>query len=435
VAQITAPRHILSMNLPENTAVFGYTLGCRLNSFETEALVEELVDVLSGRRVTTPEEADLILVNSCAVTGRSQGRSRRTVRSYAARFPGKEIVVTGCVAAVSPEDFRGMNRVTVVPNTVKHRIPEIVQPAGSFKEVPENSLFPVSAPLSTSRTRGFLKIQDGCSNACTYCIVPLARGSSRSQPKELVLKQARDMVKAGFREISLTGVDIADYGRGLYTDGYGLPELVEELLEIGGFRLRVGSIEPMYLTVKTLEKLALPGLCSHFHIPFQSGSSRVLQLMGRRYGREEEEELLSAVTTLFTGACIGSDIIAGFPGETHEDYQQSLSLAEDSRINYLHVFPFSPRQGTPAAEMKPLHTEKITARSRELREVSEKSRTEYRRSNLSATREMLVEGRKRNGRNIGFTDNYIPVYAPDSAAEGELAEVVLSEDNICWDMR
>jgi len=435
VAQQPAPRHIVSMNLPENTAVFGYTLGCRLNSFETEALVEELVDVLSGRRVATPEEADLIVVNTCAVTARSQGRSRRIVRSWASRFPEKEIVVTGCVAAVAPEDFKDTDRVTVVPNTEKHMIPEIVYPDGSYENIPENSLFPASAPLTTSRTRGFLKIQDGCNNSCTYCIVPRARGGSRSQPKELVLKQAEEMVRAGFREISLTGVDIADYGRGLYTDGYGLPELVEELLEIGGFRLRVGSVEPMYLTVKTLEKLALPGLCNHFHIPFQSGSNRVLKLMGRRYDREEEEELLSAVTTLFPGACIGSDIIAGFPGETQEDYQQSLRLAQDNRINYLHVFPFSPRPGTPASSMKPLHTEKITTRSRELRMVSEISRTEFRRNNLSSTREMLVEGRKRSGRNIGFTDNYIPVYAPYGAAEGELVEVVLSEDTICWSLR
>ncbi len=423
------------MNLPDNAAVFGYTLGCRLNSFETEALVEELVDVLSGRRVTTPEEADLIVVNTCAVTARSQGRSRRIVRSWASRFPEKDIVVTGCVAAVAPEDFKDMDRVTVVPNTGKRRIPEIVNPAGSYGNVPENSLFPISAPLSTSRTRGFLKIQNGCNNACTYCIVPLARGGSKSQPKELVLKQAREMVNAGFREISVTGVDIADYGRGLYTNGYGLPELVEELLEIGGFRLRLGSIEPMYLTVKTLEKLALPGVCNHFHIPFQSGSGRILKIMGRRYGREEEEELLSAVTTLFPDACIGSDIIAGFPGETQEDYKQSLRLAQDSRVNYLHVFPFSPRPGTPAASMKSLHTEKITARSRELRMVSETSRTEFRRNNISSTREMLVEGRKRNGRNIGFTDNYIPVYAPEAAVEGELAEVTLSEDTICWSLR
>ena len=421
------------MNLPENTAVFGFTLGCRLNSYETEALVGELVHKLSGKRVTSPEEADLILVNTCAVTSRSQARSRKTVRSYIARHPDAKIIVTGCVAVVAPDDFRGMDRVTVVPNDRKSSITSMV--TGEKNVLDEEHLYPVFAPLTTSKTRAFLKIQDGCSNRCTYCIVPLARGDSRSQPRELVLSQAREMAEAGYHEICLTGVDIADYGRGLYSNGYGLPDLVEELLAIGGFRLRVGSIEPQYLTVKTLEDLVIPGLCRHFHIPFQSGSDEILKRMGRRYNREEERELLDAVTELFPGACIGSDVIAGFPGETEQDYQQSLELANDKRINYLHVFPFSPRPGTPAAEMKPLHTEKITIRSEELRRVSAASRKKFRRSNLSTKQTMLVESRKINGRMIGLTDNYIPVYAPEQAVEGELTEVVLSEENICWGQR
>ncbi len=421
------------MNLQKNTAVFGYTLGCRLNSYETEALVGELVDKLDGNRVNSPEDADLILVNTCAVTGRSQARSRKTVRSYIARYPNAAIVVTGCVAVVSPEDYQGMNRVTVIPNDKKQLIAAMI--SGTQETTSNGYLYPVFAPVTTSKTRGFLKIQDGCHNRCTYCIVPLARGDSRSQPRELVLSQAREMVEAGYREICLTGVDIADYGRGLYTNGYGLPQLVRDLLEIGGFRLRVGSVEPQYLTVKTLEDLAIPGLCRHFHIPFQSGSDRILKRMGRRYSRVEEDDLLNAVTTLFPGACIGSDIIAGFPGESEEDYQQSLALACDNRINYLHVFPFSPRPGTPAAQMKPLHTEKITTRSEELRRVSADSRREFRKNNLSTKQTMLVESRKINGRMIGLTDNYIPVYAPELAGEGELAEVFLTEENICWGQR
>ncbi len=421
------------MNLPENAAVFGYTLGCRLNSYETEALVGELVEKLSGRRVASPEDADLILVNTCAVTGRSQARSRKTVRQYIARYPDAAVVVTGCVAVVSPEDYLGMERVTVIPNEKKQSIASIV--SGSQDASSNEYLYPVFAPVTTSKTRGFLKIQDGCSNRCSYCIVPLARGDSRSQPKELVLSQAREMVEAGYHEICLTGVDIADYGRGLYNNGYGLPQLARELLEIGGFRLRIGSIEPQYLTVKELEDLAIPGLCRHFHIPFQSGSDRILKKMGRRYSRAEEDELLDAVTSVFPGACIGSDIIAGFPGESQEDYQQSLALARDSRINYLHVFPFSPRQGTPAAEMKPLLTEKITSRSEELRRVSTASRREFRMRNLDTTQTMLVESRRINGRMIGLTDNYIPVFAPESAGEGELAEVHLTRETICWGQR
>ncbi|MCK5132248.1 MAG: MiaB/RimO family radical SAM methylthiotransferase [Candidatus Sabulitectum sp.] len=421
------------MNLPDNTAVFGYTLGCRLNSYETEALVGELVDKLSGNRVSSPEDADLILVNTCAVTGRSQARSRKIVRSYTARYPDAVIVVTGCVAVVSPEDYSGMDRVKVIPNDEKQLIASMI--SGVQETTSDEHLYPVFAPITTSKTRGFLKIQDGCSNRCTYCVVPLARGDSRSQPRELVLSQAKEMAEAGYCEICLTGVDIADYGRGLYTNGYGLPQLVEELLAIGSFRLRIGSVEPQYLTIKTLENLVIPGLCRHFHIPFQSGSDRILSRMGRRYSRAEEDELLDAVTSLFPGSCIGSDIIAGFPGESEEDYQQSLTLAEDSRINYLHVFPFSPRPGTPAAEMKPLHTEKITLRSKELRKVSAGSRRKFRKNNLSTTQTMLVESRTLNGRMIGLTDNYIPVYAPELAEEGKLVEVFLSEENICWGQR
>ncbi|MCD4706833.1 MAG: tRNA (N(6)-L-threonylcarbamoyladenosine(37)-C(2))-methylthiotransferase MtaB [Candidatus Sabulitectum sp.] len=421
------------MNLPEKTAVFGYTLGCRLNSYETEALVGELVDKLSGIRVNSPQDADLILVNTCAVTGRSQARSRKTVRAYTARYPDATIVVTGCVAVVSPDDYNGMDKVTVVPNDKKHLIASMI--SGVQEASSDEYLYPVFAPVKTSKTRAFLKIQDGCSNRCTYCIVPLARGDSRSQPRELVLSQAKEMAEAGYSEICLTGVDIADYGRGLYTNGYGLPELVEELLGIGGFRLRIGSVEPQYLTVKTLENLVIPGLCRHFHIPFQSGSDRILKRMGRRYSRTEEGELLDAVASLFPGACIGSDIIAGFPGESEEDYQQSLDIANDSRINYLHVFPFSPRPGTPAAEMKPLHTEMITMRSEELRRVSTSSRREFRKNNLFTKQTMLVESRTINGRMIGLTDNYIPVYAPEMAKEGELTDVRLTEENICWGQR
>ncbi len=421
------------MNLPENTAVFGFTLGCRLNSYETEALVGEIVERISGIRVDSPGDADLILVNTCAVTSRSQARSRKVVRSYLARYPDVSIIVTGCVAVVSPDDFTGMDRVTVIPNDKKRFIASMI--CGVEEEPSDKNLYPVFAPVITSKTRGFLKIQDGCSNRCSYCIVPLARGDSRSQPRELVLSQAREMAVAGYREICLTGVDIADYGRGLYTNGYGLPQLVNDLLEIGGFRLRIGSVEPQYLKVETLEKLVIPGVCRHFHIPFQSGSNRILGKMGRRYSREEENDLLNAVVSLFPGACIGSDIIAGFPGESEEDYQQSLSLATDNRINYLHVFPFSPRQGTPAAKMKPLHTEIITLRSKELRRVSASSRRKFRESNLNTTQTMLVESRKIDGRNIGLTDNYIPVFAPDTTEEGDLAEVILSEETVCWGQR
>ncbi len=416
-----------------NLKIWGYTLGCRLNSYETDAIVEQLTAELNGERTGVQEEADIIVVNTCAVTGRSQARSRKAVRTFLGRNPRARIIVTGCVAEVFPGDFADLDeeRVTVVPNAGKGLIPGMLagNPAGEAQ-----GLFPSSAPLDGPRTRAFLKIQDGCDNRCAYCIVPIARGPSRSQPRELVIRQARELAKAGYREISLTGVDIADYGRGLYS-GYGLPELILDLLDISGFRLRVGSVEPLYLSTGALEKIAVPGVCSHFHIPFQSGSDRILAKMGRNYGRAREEELMAALTQLFPGVCLGCDIIAGFPGETEEDFQASMELAEDPGIAYLHVFPYSPRPGTPAASMDQVHTETVTGRAVQLREVSSSSREAFRRRMLGTVQTVLVEGRAVNGRSIGLTGNYIPVYAPEGASEGDLAEVVLADDNVVWGQR
>lgn len=421
--------------IPVNPRVFGYTLGCRLNAYETEAMVDDLVGTLDGTRVKEADKADIILVNTCAVTGRSQARSRKTVRSYASRFPNAHIVATGCVAQVAPEDFNEIaaENITVIPVSGKEKIVSLL--SGKTAEIHEDGIYPWRAPSETSRTRAFLKIQDGCSNRCTYCIVPLARGDSRSQPREAVLRQARELSEKGYREISLTGVDIADYGSDLYNGAYALPELVQDLVDIGGFRLRIGSIEPLYLTVPALEKLASAGVCRHFHIPFQSGSGDVLKRMGRPYGEAQEQELLAAVEQLFPGACVGSDLIAGFPGETEEDYRKSVNLARDSRVNYLHVFPYSPRRGTPAAEMQQLHTEIITDRAEELRKISGSSRKQFRTKMIGTTQTILVESREYDGRMIGLTDNYIPVCAPSDSLEGELVEVELSQSNICWRLR
>ncbi len=428
-----SPARFFPLEIMRNLNIWGYTLGCRLNSYETDAIVEQIIAELHGVRAAVQEEADIIVVNTCAVTGKSQARSRKAVRTFLTRNPHARIIVTGCVAEVFPGDFTDLDgeRVTVVPNAGKGMIPGML--SGTLRgETP--GLFPSAAPLNGPRTRAFLKIQDGCDNRCAYCIVPIARGPSRSQPRELVIQQAGELARAGYREISLTGVDIADYGSGLYSD-YGLPELILDLLDIGGFRIRVGSVEPLYLSTAALEKIAVPGVCSHFHIPFQSGSDRILSEMGRNYGRARENELLAALTQLFPGVCLGCDIIAGFPGETEEDFQKSMELADDQRIAYLHVFPYSPRPGTPAASMEQVHTETVTDRAVQLREVSSSSRKAFRKRMLGTVQTVLVEGRAVNGRKIGLSGNYIPVYAPEGASEGDMAEVVLTEDDVVWGQR
>jgi threonylcarbamoyladenosine tRNA methylthiotransferase MtaB len=423
--------------------VFGYTLGCRLNSYETEALLEEFRRRCGMQRVTDPAEADLIIVNTCAVTGRSTARSRKAVRSYL-RTTGAEVVVTGCVVQVTPEEFAGQ-RVILLPNTSKSRVVDIVAQKLGVDIRPKSisrkteTIFPACAPEILSRTRAFLKVQDGCGNNCTYCIVPAARGDSRSQPREVVISQARRLSDSGFREILLTGVDLVAYGTDLYEGSYGLSDLVRDLLRIGGFRLRLSSMEPIGLRSEMLQEIAYPGVCRHLHIPVQSGSDRILEEMGRKYTSGDIRRLFDTAGQLFPGVCIGSDVIVGFPGETEEDFNSTVELISHPAVAYLHVFPFSPRPGTPAAEMtdRMLHPETITERARLLRKLSGEKRRAFRESQLGHDVLVLVESRvhEESGRYIGMTDNYIPVKVPHGSREGDMLEMTLEHDDVCWDRR
>ena len=424
--------------------IYGYTLGCRLNAYETEALLEEFVERCGAERVTEPSEADLILVNSCAVTGRSTARSRKSVRQYL-RNSDATVVVTGCVAQVAPDEF-DQERVILIPNTDKKILVDRIGSRLGLNILPPETapggsvLFPAVAPKSMSRTRAFLKVQDGCDNRCTYCIVPAARGPSRSQPREVVLEHAATLARSGFMEILLTGVDLVRYGRDLYGEvGYGLPDLVSDLSDLGGFRIRLSSMEPIGLTPEILESIALPSLCRHLHIPIQSGSDDVLRRMGRNYSGNDIEALFTRCSKLFPGLSLGADVIVGFPGETEEDFSRTVELVSHPAVSYLHVFPFSPRPGTPAAEWKELalHTETVTERAEALRSLSVSARREFRKSSIGSELEILVEGRSDTltERPIGMSDNYIPILAPFDAPEGELLTVTASEDNICWGRR
>lgn len=420
------------ISFPEGAGVFGYTHGCRLNACETDAMVESAVRRFRGSVSRDPSTADIIIVNTCTVTGRSRARSRKTVKSFRTRNPGALIVVAGCASEISPEDYAGIENCLVMGNPGKSTFPLI---PGETPEPGRNRMFPESVGPGPGKTRSFLKIQDGCDHRCAYCIVPLARGPSRSRRIEDVMDGAERLKSIGAGEICLVGVDLADYGRDLGSGDYRLPDLVRDLLKIGGFRVRLSSLEPNSLPIPFLERLCLPGLCRHFHIPLQSGSDRVLQAMGRRYDRGWEEELLGRIHTLFPGACVGSDIITGFPGESGEDFEETLSLVRSGLLTYLHVFPYSMRPGTAAAELKGLHPELVRERADRLREESERLRREFRESMIGTEGLILVESRTFDNRRVGLTDNYIPVKAPREAEEGELTRVVLRRGNICWKLR
>ena len=425
--------------------IYGHTLGCRLNAYETEALLEEFRLNCDIERVDEPENASLILVNSCAVTGRSTARSRKAVR-YFRRRTDAVVIVTGCVAQVAPDEFDNQNAV-IVPNTEKRHLVETIaaildieySPDSNRSDIPSGALFPVNAPEVLSRTRAFLKVQDGCDNHCSYCIVPAARGRSRSQPRELVLSQAGKLANAGFKEILLTGVDLIRYGHDLYGDDYDLIGLVRDLLYIGGFRVRLSSMEPIGLSSNMLEGIALPGVCRHMHIPIQSGSDKILRRMGRMYSKQDIIGLLDKCMELFPGLALGADIIVGFPGETSKDFQDTVDLVSHPAITYLHVFPFSARPGTPAASYTEdmIHTETITERAVLLRSFSDEIKRKFRNTQLGNNVLALVEARRDDisGRLIGMTDNYIPVLTPEGSREGELVLMRIRKDNVCWDTR
>lgn len=421
--------------------IFVHTLGCRLNYYETEALLDEFIRRAGAKRTKDFTKADIIIVNTCAVTGRSTARSRKAVR-YFHKHSNAKIAVTGCVVQIAPGEFTDKKTI-LIPNTEKHKL---VNSLSKLLDIPlidesepinDNVLFPASAPVSIARTRASLKIQDGCDNSCSYCIVPLARGHSRSQPREIVLKQAKQLSSSGYKEILLTGVDLVAYGGDIYGNSYRLPDLIIDLLKLGGFRIRLSSTEPIGLTTNMLRKIALPGVCRHFHIPIQSGSNRILELMGREYTRDNIIDLLDSFVSLFPGVCIGADIIVGFPGETDRDFNDTLELISHPAISYLHVFPFSPRSGTPAADMKPTHTETITKRAVILRKHSTAARRRFRSGRIGEEVIVLAEGRYHSGTNnyMGMSDNYIPVIVPLGYNEGDLLTITLKDSNICWAAR
>ena len=425
--------------------VYGHTLGCRLNAYETEALLEEFRLNCGIERADGPENASIILVNSCAVTGRSTARSRKAARYYRRRTDAV-VIVTGCVAQVAPEEFDDQN-VVVVPNTEKRHLVKTIadlldieySPDAIGQDIPAGAIFPFHAPEVISRTRAFLKVQDGCDNHCSYCIVPAARGRSRSQPRELVLSQAEKLANAGFREILLTGVDLVRYGNDLYGDDYDLVKLVRDLLSIGRFRVRLSSMEPIGLSTDMIAGIALPGVCRHMHIPIQSGSDRILRRMKRMYSKQDIIRLLDKCMKLFPGLALGADVIVGFPGETSEDFQETVDLISHPAVTYLHVFPFSARPGTPAASYTEdmIHTEIITERAVYLRSFSDEIKYKFRYAQIGKSALALVEARhdKNSGRLIGMTDNYIPVLTPAGSREGELVLMTIRDDNICWDTR
>ena len=397
------------------------TLGCRLNQVESQE-IGALLEGHGFRVVPAGEAAQVHVINTCTVTGRADFSDRQLVRRVAREQPGAFLVVTGCYAQTDPEAVAALPGVDlVVGNQEKYRLPELLdslvkraRPTVRVGDIGAARAVPI-APFArvAGRSRAFVKIQDGCQHRCAFCIVPAARGRSRSQEPKVVLDQVRALAAAGYLDITLTGVDIGHYGWDLYPRTT-LAALLRTLAEVGGLRwLRLSSVLPSYFTPELVEAVTtLPVMAPHLHLPLQSGSDRVLRLMRRPYHTGMYRALVDRLAAAIPGLGLGADVIVGHPGEGPEDFEATLRLVEALPFSSLHVFSYSDRKGTEAAR-RPDHVPAVAIRerSRRLRQLGAKKSLAFRRGLVGGRREAVVlEARdRRTGLLAGLTDNYVEV--------------------------
>jgi len=396
------------------------TLGCKVNQVEG-AFLQETLKAHGGILVSSKERADLYILNTCAVTAKAAYESRKLLRRFLKASP-ELVVVTGCYAQTFPEEIlrAGKGPVTVLGQAEKFRLANILlkeKPENLSREIlvsPVDSLKKaVPAPIRrfSGHTRAFLKVQDGCSAGCAYCIVPLSRGPSRSLSEKEILKQAQTFVEEGYQEIVITGIHLGMWGQD-FSPPKSLVDLLKNLERLNGFRIRLSSLEVTEITEELLE-WAQKSLrfCPHFHIPLQSGSDRILSAMGRPYRRSEYREVLVRIRDLFPNAAIGADVLVGFPGETPEDFEETYRLVAKSPLTYLHVFPYSPRPGTRAYGLPPVPPSEISRRTKALRELAAQKKKAFLQAQLGHILEILVEGvDEESGLLKGLSQNYIPIF-------------------------
>jgi len=378
--------------------VYVESLGCKLNQSESEGMARALQR--AGHRVVyDPAEADICIVNSCAVTHVAARKTRQALRRLASHNPTARLAVVGCYADLWPAELSQIAGVQVLAGAAKDAIVQSLGLAAGE----------AAASLSRPRTRAFVKVQDGCDNACTYCVVRLARGRERSRPLTDILDEVRELRAAGVQEIVLTGVHVGAYGRDL---GLDLADLVRAILERTDLpRLRLSSIEPWHLQERFLDLWREPRLCRHLHLPLQSGCDATLRRMGRRYTAAEFAALVAAARARIPDLGLTTDVMVGFPGETDEEFDISRRFVERIGFSRLHVFRYSPRPGTPAARFAGQVPPAVSAaRSDAMLAAGEQGSRAFRLSLLGQTLSVLWESREADtGEWVGLTDNYVRV--------------------------
>jgi threonylcarbamoyladenosine tRNA methylthiotransferase MtaB len=401
-----------------------YTLGCKLNFSETSTIARSFQEE-GFERVDFSEKADMYVINTCSVTENADKRFKNIVKQAQKLNSDAFVAAIGCYAQLKPEELASVDGVDLVLGaTEKFKIADYINDLskndyGTIHSCEiEEANFYVGSYAIGDRTRAFLKVQDGCDYKCTYCTIPLARGISRSDTLENLVKNATEIAAQDIKEIVLTGVNIGDYGKGEFGNKkheHTFYDLVEALDKIEGIhRLRISSIEPNLLKNKTIDFVANSNsFVPHFHIPLQSGSDEILKLMRRRYLSGLYVDRVNKIKQVMPDACIGVDVIVGFPGETDELFLETYHFLNELDISYLHVFTYSERDNTVAAEMENVVPIKVrNKRSKMLRSLSVKKRRAFYESQIGTARTVLFEADNKEGYIIGFTENYVKVKAP-----------------------
>ena len=412
-----------------------YTLGCKVNQFETAALAEGFISK-GADIVHYTQEADIYVVNTCTVTSRAAYQSRQILRRVRRSRKKARVIATGCYVQMGAQEILDAvpGQVCLVGNDQKTQLVDLAFEVedglefyvGNISRV--TTIAPFTVRRQLGRTRAFVRIQDGCNSFCTYCIVPYARGRSRSLVPELVEKQIKIMVREGIKEVVLTGIHIGMYGEDLLEKTSLLDLLKRLCAAFPKLRFRLSSIEPSELTPNMISwAMSTPNFCPHWHIPLQSGSDNILKRMNRHYTSSYYSNLIMELRTAMPEAAIGADVLVGFPGEDEPAFEKTMELISELPITYVHAFPFSPRPGTVAAAMDNIVTKKEkTRRGKAVRNLGNEKKQAFYRSQVGKIFECLMEEQdKETGLWKGFTPNYIPVLIETGRKRTDLKNQIL----------
>ncbi len=405
------------------------TLGCKVNLYETEAMKGLFEN--SGYEITESENADIFVINTCTVTAMSDSKSRQMIRRAKKNNPDSIVVVVGCYSQVAPEEVAKIQDIDIIMGTTdRTRIVEYTESFAGERQVHVKSEIPkIFEDLKSthqSRTRATLKIQDGCRNFCSYCIIPFARGPLRSKTVQSTIEEVKELAENGYKEVVLVGINLAMYGA---DNGGNLLDIIEAVCSVDGIkRVRLGSLEPNLITDGFIERTKrLGSFCHHFHLALQSGSTSVLERMNRRYTAEEYLKAVKMLQTAFDDCALTTDVMVGFPGETDAEFAESENTVKQAGFSSIHVFPYSRRKGTVADKMENQIDENIkNIRTKKMLETGKALKKEFFEKYVGKIMPVLIENVSKDGAFEGHTSNFIHVFMNGNGEEGQIVNVRLT---------